>query len=51
LSENLPGVQRTRVKLLDIAIVDKAQYPGASLHDGQEFGAEVVAQLPCLFRR
>jgi hypothetical protein len=29
LSENLPGVQRTRVKLLDIAIVDKAQYPGA----------------------
>jgi hypothetical protein len=29
LSENLSGVQRTRVKLLDIAIVDKAQYPGA----------------------
>ncbi len=25
----LPGVQRTRVKLLDIAIVDSAQYEGA----------------------
>ena len=29
LSGNLPGVQRTRVKLLDIAIVDRAQYEGA----------------------
>lgn len=25
--------------------------PVASLHGGQEFGAEVVAQLPCLLRR
>jgi hypothetical protein len=34
-----------------VCISNRASRALASLHGGQEFGAEVVAQLPCLSRR